>query len=75
MIVIVVVVVVVVVIVIIVIVIIIIITILIMTVTHDRYLRRDMKNGFWILCGGGCSGSGVQWIGVVSYSKLVYNVI
>ena len=27
--------------------------------------------GFWILCRGGCSGSGVQWIWVVSYSKLV----
>ena len=24
---------------------------------------------------GGCSGWGVQWIGVVLYSKLVYNVI
>ena len=29
----------------------------------------------WILCRGGCSGWGVQWIGVVLYSKLVYNVI
>ena len=29
----------------------------------------------WILCRGGCSGSGVQWIGVVLYSKLVYNTI
>ena len=39
----------------------------------SKYLR-----GFkppWILCRGGCSGWGVQWIGVVSYSKLVYNVI
>ena len=29
----------------------------------------------WILCRGGCSGSGVQWIGVVLYSKLIFNVI
>ena len=29
----------------------------------------------WTLCRGGCSGSGVQWIGVVLYSKLVYNII
>ena len=29
----------------------------------------------WILCRGGCSGSGVQWMGVVLCSKLVYNVI
>ena len=35
---------------------------------HDRGLG-------WILCRGGCSGSGVQWIEVVLYSKLVYDVI
>ena len=29
----------------------------------------------WILCKGGCSGRGVQWMGVVLYSKLVHNVI
>ena len=29
----------------------------------------------WILCRGGCSGRGVQWIWVVLYSKLAYNVI
>ena len=28
----------------------------------------------WILCRGGCSGSGVQWIGVVLYSKIVYKI-
>ena len=29
----------------------------------------------WILCRGGCSGWGVQWIGVVLCNKLVHNVI
>ena len=29
----------------------------------------------WILCRGGCSGSGVQRIGVVLHSKLVHHVI
>ena len=24
---------------------------------------------------GGCSGSGVQWMGVVSYSKTAYNIM
>ena len=28
----------------------------------------------WILCRGGCSRRGVQWIGVVLYDKLVYNM-
>ena len=29
----------------------------------------------WILSRGGCSWRGVQWIGVVLHSKLVYNII
>ena len=29
----------------------------------------------WILSRGGCSGRGMQWIGIVLYSKLVYNII
>ena len=29
----------------------------------------------WILGGGGCSRRGVQWMGVVSYNKLVYNIM
>ena len=36
---------------------------------------RACRVARWILCRGGCSGSGVQWIGVVLHSKLVYNVI
>ena len=39
----------------------------------DRPGRRSSV--LWILCRGACSGSGVQWIGVVSYSKPVYNVM
>ena len=35
--------------------------------------RAHLKTN-WILCRGGCSGSGVQWIGVVFYSKIVYNI-
>ena len=27
----------------------------------------------WILCRGGCSGRGVQWMGVILYSKTAYN--
>ena len=29
----------------------------------------------WVFITGGCSGRGVQWIGVVLYNKLVYNII
>ena len=29
----------------------------------------------WILCRGGCSGRGVQWIGVVLHSKAAYNTM
>ena len=35
----------------------------------------DSGMGTWILCRGGCSGSGVQWIGVVLYSKIVHYII
>ena len=40
-----------------------------------RAARRRVPERAWILCRGGCSGSGGQWIGVVLYSKLVYNVM
>ena len=36
------------------------------------------KSGFeskWVFITGGCSGRGVQWMGVVVYNKLVYNII
>ena len=36
--------------------------------------RRCVQH-WWILCRGGCSGWGVQWIGVVLCNKLVYNSI
>ena len=29
----------------------------------------------WVFITGGCSGRGVQWMGVVLYNKLVYNII
>ena len=29
----------------------------------------------WAFVRGGCSRRGVQWIGVVLYSKIVYNII
>ena len=28
----------------------------------------------WVFIQGGCSRRGVQWIGVVSYNKLVYDI-
>ena len=33
------------------------------------------RPGAWVFITGGCSGRGVQWIGVVLYSKLVHNTI
>ena len=40
---------------------------------------RDFKqyyvNSHWVFITGGCSGGGVQWIGVVLYNKLIYNTI
>ena len=36
--------------------------------SENRCLRRP-----WVFITGGCSGRGVQWMGVVPYSKLVYN--
>ena len=30
---------------------------------------------YWVFIKGGCSRRGVQWMGVVSYSKPVYNII
>ena len=30
---------------------------------------------YMCICRGGCSGRGVQWIGVVLYSEIVYNII
>ena len=29
----------------------------------------------WVFITGGCSGSGVQWMGVVLYNELVDNII
>ena len=29
----------------------------------------------WVFIKGGCSRRGVQWMGVVLYNKLVYNII
>ena len=29
----------------------------------------------WVFITGGCSGKGVQWMGVVLYDKLVYSII
>ena len=48
---------------------------------RDRHLGDrhglSMASGgrFWTLCRGGCSGWGVQWMGVVLCNKLVYSVI
>ena len=30
---------------------------------------------FWVFITGGCSGRGVQWMGVVLCNKLVYDII
>ena len=32
-------------------------------------------DGYWIFIKGGCSGRGVQWIGVVLHNKLVHDTI
>ena len=29
----------------------------------------------WVFITGGCSGRGVQWMGVALYNKLVYHII
>ena len=38
-----------------------------------RYEAETLNSSVFIT--GGCSGRGVQWIGVVSYNKLVCNII
>ena len=38
-----------------------------------RPLRASVY--LWVFIRGGCSGRGVQWMGVVLHSKLVYNII
>ena len=52
--------------------------------TFDLQVHRrgtsllDAPNGSmlrWVFITGGCSGSGVQWMRVVLYNKLVYNSI
>ena len=41
---------------------------------RDSYDNHACTN-HWILCRRGCSGRGVQWMGVVSYGKIVHNTI
>ena len=36
---------------------------------------RDLCLQCWVFITGGCSGRGVQWMGVVLYDKLVNNII
>ena len=36
---------------------------------------RSEATGSWILCRGGCSRRGVQWMGVVACSKTAYNLM
>ena len=44
---------------------------------HLTHLTHPLSHlaHLWILCRGGCSRRGVQWMGVVLYSNLVYNTI
>ena len=45
---------------------------------RERERERENDNisrMSWVFITGGCSGRGVQGMGVVLYSKLVYNVI
>ena len=35
-------------------------------------IRYESTAHLWVFITGGCSGRGVQWMGVVLYSKLVY---
>ena len=45
-------------------------------VQHGRVRAEDDEDELgWVFITGGCSVRGVQWIGVVSYNKTVYNVI
>ena len=39
------------------------------------YIHTYIYKVGWVFIKGGCSGRGVQWIGVVLYNKLVYNII
>ena len=46
------------------------------TLDHPRLrLSNSSSPTNWVLITGGCSGRGVQWIGVVLYNQLVYNII
>ena len=45
------------------------------TLTRPAPKNGREKGGAWVFITGGCSGRGVQWMGVVSYNKLVHNTI
>ena len=36
---------------------------------------QDVIKHHWVFITGGCSGRMVQWMGVVLYDKIVYNII
>ena len=39
------------------------------------YVAALPRGGGWVFIKGGCSGRGVQWMGVVLCSKIVHNTI
>ena len=41
----------------------------------ESYFNVETHWPNWVFITGGCSGRGMQWIGVVLYNKLVYNII
>ena len=45
------------------------------TTTQVSRTKGHEQLNFWVFITGGCSGRGVQWIGVVLCNKLVYNSI
>ena len=45
-------------------------------IMHGRFLTLMVSgSGHWVLITGGCSGRGVQWMGVALHNQLVYNII
>ena len=45
------------------------------TASSVSRLAAGRRGRPWVLIKGGCSGRGVQWIGVVLCSKLVHHII
>ena len=42
---------------------------------EHQLCARSLHGSYWILCRGGCSGRGVQWMGVVLHNRTAYNLM